>query len=81
MKSGQLPEWIVTDEKYFVYFQHHDMVVTTNDVGLKLRCNYNLSNRTISHAAELEINEGLSQSGAEQTIVQAPNITMRITDR
>ena len=57
------------------------MVVTTNDIGLKLRCNYNLSNRTVSHAAELEINEGLSQSGAEQTIVQAPNITMRITDR
>ena len=55
--------------------------MTTNDVGLKLRCNYNLSNRTVSHAAELEINEGLSQSGAEQTIVQAPNITMRITDR
>ena len=57
------------------------MVVTTNDIGLKLRCNYNLSNRTVSHAAELAVNEGISQAGAEQTIVQAPNITMRITDR
>ena len=57
------------------------MIVTSNDVGLKVKCNYNLSNRTVSHNTELEINGHLNSANAEQTIVQAPNVTMRITDR
>ncbi len=57
------------------------MIVTSNDVGLKVKCNYNLSNRTVSHNTELEINGNLPSANAEQTIVQAPNVTMRITDR
>ena len=58
------------------------MIVTSNDVGLEVKCNYNLSNRTVSHNADLEVGGELPGStNAEQTIVQAPNVTMRITDR
>ena len=57
------------------------MIVTSNDVGLEVKCNYNLSNKTISHNADLAVNGDLYGANAEQTIVQAPNVTMRITDR
>lgn len=58
------------------------MIVTSNDVGLEVKCNYNLSNRTVSHNADLEVGGELpGATNAEQTIVQAPNVTMRITDR
>ena len=58
------------------------MIVTSNDVGLEVKCNYNLSNRTVSHNADLEVGGDLpGATNAEQTIVQAPNVTMRITDR
>jgi len=65
-----------------VIIQHHDMIVTSNDVGLEVKCNYNLSNKSISHNADLEVDGDLpGEANAEQTIVQAPNVTMRITDR
>jgi hypothetical protein len=57
------------------------MIVTSTDVGIQVKCNYNLSNRTVSHNAELEVKGDLSGANAEQTIVAAPNVTMRITDR
>ena len=58
------------------------MIVTSNDVGLEVKCNYNLSNKSVSHNADLEVDGQLpGEANAEQTIVQAPNVTMRITDR
>ena len=58
------------------------MIVTSNDVGLEVKCNYNLSNKSISQNTDLEVDGDLPGSAnAEQTIVQAPNVTMRITDR
>lgn len=59
------------------------MIVTSTDVGLEVKCNYNLSNKSISHNTDLEVDGELpgNQANAEQTIVQAPNVTMRITDR
>ena len=39
------------------------------------------SYRTISHSADLAVDGDLYGASAEQTIVQAPNVTMRITDR
>ena len=62
-------------------FQHHDMIVTSNDVGLEVKCNYNLANKTVEHSADLAVDGDLYGANAEQTIVQAPNVTMRITDR
>ena len=66
-----------------VIIQHHDMIVTSNDVGLEVKCNYNLSNKSISHNTDLEVDSEYlpGQANAEQTIVQAPNVTMRITER
>ena len=37
---------------------------------------------SVSHNADLEVDGQLpGEANAEQTIVQAPNVTMRITDR
>lgn len=59
------------------------MIVTSNDVGLEVKCNYNLSNKSISHNTDLEVDGDYlpGNTNAEQTIVQAPNVTMSITDR
>lgn len=59
------------------------MIVTSNDVGLEVKCNYNLFNKTIMHSTDLNVQGELpgGNANAEQTIVQAPNVTMRITDR
>eukprot|EP00095_Tigriopus_kingsejongensis_P006961 maker-scaffold406_size180810-snap-gene-0.27 protein:Tk06961 transcript:maker-scaffold406_size180810-snap-gene-0.27-mRNA-1 annotation:"hypothetical protein L798_11402" len=64
-----------------VIIQHHDMIVTSDDVGLKVRCNYNLANTTIVSNANLNVQGGLSQTGAENTVVASPNVTLRVTDR
>ncbi len=58
------------------------MIVTSSDVGLKIRCNYNLENRTVSNTADLAVEGGLqNEGGAENTVVQSPNVTLRVTDR
>lgn len=63
-------------------FQHHDRIVTSSDVGLKVRCNYNMSNRTVSNAGRLAVGQGLkNQVGAENTVVKSPNVTLRVTNR
>ena len=64
-----------------VIIQHHEMIVTSQDVGLKIRCNYNLSNRTVTNTANLAVTGGLNQAGAENTVVKSPNVTLRVTDR
>ena len=57
----------------FGFPQHHDMIVTSNDVGLEVKCNYNLANKTISHMADLAVDGDLYGTNAEQTIVQGMN--------
>ncbi|XP_059099096.1 uncharacterized protein LOC131893159 [Tigriopus californicus] len=64
-----------------VIIQHHDMIVTGEDVGLKVRCNYNLSNTTIVSDTNLSVKGGLNIAGAENTVVRSPNVTLRVTDR
>lgn len=32
-----------------IIIQHHDMIVTTSDLGLSVHCNYDLSNRSVSN--------------------------------
>ncbi len=62
--------------------QHHDRIVTSSDVGLKVRCNYELSNRTVSNAAKLAVAEELrNQAEAENSVVTSPNVTLRVTNR
>ena len=68
-------------------FQHHDTIVTSSDVGLRIRCNYNLTNRTVTHTSSLEVDDGdgsgngLGEAAMQTTAVAAPNVTMRISLR
>ncbi len=59
------------------------MIVTGSDVSLKLRCNYSMSNRTlVSSHGQLEVEGGpKNKAGAEATVLTAPNVTLRVTDR
>ena len=57
------------------------MIVTSSDVGLKIRCNYNLENKTISNAANLEVGGGFNDALFESAVVHSPNVTLRVTDR
>lgn len=40
-----------------IVIQHHDMIVTTQDLGLNINCNYDLANKSISNDFNLDINE------------------------
>lgn len=68
-----------------IIIQHHDMIVTTSDLGLSVHCNYDLSNRSISNVA-IEVdgdveNREDGQSNVHSATVPAPNVTMRITNQ
>ena len=65
-----------------IVIQHHDTIVTQSDVGLKVRCNYNMENKTVSNFNRLSVEGNLmSETGAENTVVRSPNVTLRVTDR
>jgi len=68
-----------------IIIQHHDMIVTTQDLGLSVHCNYDLSNRSISNInlevdGDIEHREG-GEPYVHSSVVGAPNVTMSITDR
>lgn len=68
-----------------IIIQHHDMIVTTQDLGLSVHCNYDLSNRSISNInlevdGDIEDREG-REPYVHSSVVGAPNVTMSITDR
>jgi len=67
-----------------IIIQHHDMVVTTKDLGLSINCNYDLTNRSVSNINTLSVEGDLERREEEQihsASVGGPNITMSITDR
>ncbi|XP_067124727.1 uncharacterized protein [Centruroides vittatus] len=64
-----------------IVIQHHDMVVTTQDLGLSVHCQYDLSNRSVSNGVQLEVNGDVDTTGSQSATVTSPNVTMRITDR
>ena len=61
-------------------FQHHDQIVTSQDVGLSVRCSYSLQNRSVGHGMELHVS-GEPDGNEENAYVVSPTVTMRITDR
>lgn len=63
-----------------VVLQHHDMIVTSSDLGLALTCNYDLSNRTVSDA-NLGIMGDIETTLNEEVVVSSPNVIMKITTR
>lgn len=38
-----------------IVIQHYDMIVTTQDLGLNVRCLYDLSNRSVASNVNLEV--------------------------
>lgn len=38
-----------------IIIQHHDMVVTTKDLGLGINCNYDLTNKSVSNINSLNV--------------------------
>jgi len=70
-----------SDEGHFltdVILQHHDRIVTSTDIGLQVRCKYDMANTTIHQGMKMGV-EMDHQAYAEETLVGAPNVSMRIT--
>lgn len=64
-----------------VVIQHHDMIVTSSDVGLALTCQYDLSNKTITNDVDLDVAGDVETALNEEVIVDSPDVVMRITSR
>ena len=62
-----------------IVIQHHDMIVTSADLGLSVHCQYDLSNKSVSDRIELYGEPDVFRSVGE--IVDSPNVIMRISDR
>lgn len=67
-----------------IVIQHHDMIVTSADLGLALQCKYDLLNQTVTNSlisGGLEVRDPLGNAEFfEETIVGSPNVIMRVTD-
>lgn len=64
-----------------VVIQHHDMIVTSSDLGLALTCQYDLTNKTVSNDADLGVVGDIETALNEEVVVESPNVVMRITTR
>ena len=64
-----------------VVLQHHDRIVTSADLGLSVRCQYDLSNKSISNVVDLEVKGDIQPVLEQEAVVDSPNVLMRITDR
>lgn len=65
-----------------IVIQHHDMIVTNQDLGLSVHCQYDLTNRSVSNGVQLEVDgREVETSQSQLATVSSPNVTMRITDR
>ncbi|CAG2113231.1 unnamed protein product, partial [Medioppia subpectinata] len=63
-----------------IVIQHHDMIVTTQDLLLNVHCKYDLSNKSISNNVNLAVDGDVDTSGSHSETVSSPNVTMKITD-
>ncbi|XP_015788965.1 uncharacterized protein LOC107365903 isoform X2 [Tetranychus urticae] len=74
-----------------IVIQHHELIVTSNDIGLSINCQYDLSNKKVVHNIQLQdmgdnLNEYMSEKESlrppiQEATVTSPTVTMRITDR
>jgi len=64
-----------------VILQHHDQIVTASDMGLSVACQYDLTNKSVSNEVDLGVVGDLKHSMAQESIVDSPNVAMRVTDR
>lgn len=63
-----------------VIIQHHDFIVTSADLGLQLSCEYDLTNKSVSNDVDLQITGEISPSLFEESVVDSPNVVMRVAD-
>lgn len=64
-----------------IVIQHHDMIVTNQDLGVTVRCQYDLSNKSVAHGVRLEVNNDVNAFSSFSVNVAAPNISMKVTDQ
>ncbi|KAM8707282.1 hypothetical protein ACLKA7_011385 [Drosophila subpalustris] len=64
-----------------IIIQHHDMIVTSSDLGLALACQYDLGNKSVTNGVNLDVRGDLTPALSEEVIVDSPNVIMRITSR
>ncbi|KAH8247892.1 hypothetical protein KR038_011375 [Drosophila bunnanda] len=64
-----------------IIIQHHDMIVTSSDLGLALACQYDLTNKSVSNGVDLDVRGDIMPALSEEVIVESPNVIMRITSR
>lgn len=76
----------VKQEEYGKYFtevviQHHDQIVTSQDVGLALRCSYQLQNYSLTSGLDLSVASRVPTVAEESTVVPPPVVLMNIAVR
>jgi len=64
-----------------VVIQHHDMIVTSADLGLSVHCQYDLSNKSVSNRVDLTVTGEPDTTLEEGAVVDSPNVIMRVADR
>ncbi|XP_076346279.1 uncharacterized protein LOC143244812 [Tachypleus tridentatus] len=64
-----------------IVIQHHDMIVTNQDLGLSVHCHYDLTNKSVTNGKHLAVSGEVNTSDTQTVTVGSPNVTMRITDR
>ena len=62
------------------FFQHHDRIVTSDDLGLSLTCTYDLANKSVSNAVDLTVTGEIAPALYEEATVDSPNVIMRVED-
>ena len=63
-----------------VVIQHHDRIVTSSDLGLSVTCEYNLANKTVANLVDLKLTGEITPSLYEESVVDSPNVLMRVAD-
>ncbi|KAM7364243.1 uncharacterized protein ACRADG_000814 [Cochliomyia hominivorax] len=64
-----------------IVIQHHDMIVTSSDLGLAVSCQFDLTNKTVSNDVDLGVTGEIESSLSEEIIIDSPNVIMKITSR
>lgn len=64
-----------------VIIQHHDMIVTSADLGLSVHCQYDLTNKSVSNRVDLTVEGDIKPALEEGSTVDSPNVIMRVTNR
>ncbi|XP_066975682.1 uncharacterized protein [Macrobrachium rosenbergii] len=64
-----------------VIIQHHDMIVTSADLGLSVHCQYDLTNKSVSNRVDLTVEGDIRPALEEGSTVDSPNVIMRVTNR